>query len=120
MKSPIPKTLHQVCGRTMLGHCLAAAAELSPDQVIVVVGHDGDRVPEHARQQVPGAVIVVQDYLGGTGHSVRVVLGTVGTIKGTVVGTYADTRLLTGATLARLVPERAVTVASADRLTARY
>jgi len=56
MKSPIPKTLHQVCGQTMLGHCLAAAAELSPDQLIVVVGHDGDRVAEHARQQVPGAV----------------------------------------------------------------
>jgi bifunctional UDP-N-acetylglucosamine pyrophosphorylase / glucosamine-1-phosphate N-acetyltransferase len=119
MKSPIPKTLHQVCGQTMLGHCLAAAAELSPDQVIVVVGHDGDRVAEHARQQVPGAVIVVQDYLGGTGHAVRVVLETVGTIKGTVVVTYADTPLLTGATLARLVAERAATGAAAAVLTAR-
>jgi len=119
MKSPIPKTLHQVCGQTMLGHCLAAAAELSPDRLIVVVGHDGDRVAEHARQQVPGAVIVVQDYLGGTGHAVRVVLETVGTIKGTVVVTYADTPLLTGATLARLVAERAATGAAAAVLTAR-
>jgi len=119
MMSPIPKTLHQVCGRTMLGHCLAAAAELSPDQLIVVVGHDGERVAEHARQQVPNAVIVVQDYLGGTGHAVRVVLETVGTIKGTVVVTYADTPLLTGPTLARLVAERAATGAPAAVLTAQ-
>src|SRR5262245_27207298 len=119
MKSPIPKTLHQVCGQTMLGHSLAAAAQLSPDQLIVVVGHDGDRVAEHARQQVPDAVIVVQDYLGGTGHAVRVVLETVGTIKGTVVVTYADTPLLTGPTLARLVAERAATGAPAAVLTAQ-
>ena len=119
MKSPIPKTLHQVCGQTMLGHCLAAAAELSADQLIVVVGHNGERVAEHARQQVPGAVIVVQDYLGGTGHAVRVALEAVGTIKGTVVVTYADTPLLTGATLARLVAERAATGAAAAVLTAR-
>ena len=118
MKSPIPKTLHQVCGQTMLGHCLTAAAELSPDRLIVVVGHDGDRVAEHARQQVPGAITVVQDYLGGTGHAVRVVLETVGTIKGTVVVTYADTPLLTGATLVGLVAERAATSAAAAVLTA--
>jgi bifunctional UDP-N-acetylglucosamine pyrophosphorylase / glucosamine-1-phosphate N-acetyltransferase len=119
MKSPIPKTLHQVCGQTMLGHCLAAAAQLSPDQLIVVVGHDGDRVAEHARDQVPDAVIVVQDHLGGTGHAVRVALETVGTIHGTVVVTYADTPLLTGATLARLVRERMETGSAAAVLTAR-
>ena len=51
---------------------------------------------------MPGADIVVQDHLGGTGHAVRVVLETVGTIKGTVVVTYADTPLLRGETLARL------------------
>ncbi|HUZ55957.1 MAG TPA: NTP transferase domain-containing protein [Streptosporangiaceae bacterium] len=119
MKSPIPKTLHRVCGQTMLGHCLAAAAELTPDRLIVVVGHNGEQVAEHARQQVPGAVIVEQDHLGGTGHAVRVVLETVGTIKGTVVVTYADTPLLQGATLARLCAQRMSADAAAAVLTAR-
>ena len=118
MKSPIPKTLHRVCGQTMLGHSLAAAAALSPERLIVVVGHDADRVATHAQEQVPGAIIVVQDYLGGTGHAVRVVLETVGTITGTVVVTYADTPLLTGATLSTLVEERAATGAAAAVLTA--
>ena len=119
MKSPIPKNLHRVCGQTMLGHCLAAAAELSPGRLIVVVGHEADRVATHARELVPSAVIVEQDYLGGTGHAVRVVLETVGTITGTVVVIYADTPLLTGATLARLVQERAATEAAAAVLTAQ-
>jgi bifunctional UDP-N-acetylglucosamine pyrophosphorylase/glucosamine-1-phosphate N-acetyltransferase len=118
MKSPIPKTLHRVCGQTMLGHSLAAAADLSPERLIVVVGHDAEQVARHAREQVPSAVIVEQDYLGGTGHAVRVVIETVGTITGTVVVTYADTPLLTGATLARLVEERAATGAAAAVLTA--
>jgi len=119
MKSPVPKTLHLVCGQTMLGHCLAAAAELNPDRLIVVVGHNADRVAAHALEQVPSATIVVQDYIGGTGHAVRVVLETVGTIGGTVVVTYADTPLLRGATLARLVSEREAAHAAAVVLTAQ-
>src|SRR5215813_5638734 len=117
MKSPIPKTLHRVCGQTMLGHSLAAGAALSPGRLIVVVGHGADRVAAHARAEVPD-VVVEQDYLGGTGHAVRVVLEIVGTITGTVVVTYADTPLLTGATLATLVAERAATDAAAAVLTA--
>ena len=113
MKSPVPKTLHRVCGQTMLGHSLSAAVELAPEQLIVVVGHDAERVASHARAQMPGVVIVEQDYLGGTGHAVRVALEAVGTLRGTVVVTYADTPLLTGATLAELVDERAATGAAA-------
>ncbi|MGI9005973.1 MAG: NTP transferase domain-containing protein [Streptosporangiaceae bacterium] len=119
MKSPVPKTLHEVCGRSMLGHSLAAAAGLGPQRLIVVVGHHGVKVAEHARELHPGVLIVEQDHLGGTGHAVRMVLEAVGTIKGTVVVTYADTPLLTSATLARLVSERDLSQSAAAVLTAR-
>jgi len=119
MRSATPKALHQVCGQTMLGHCLAAARELAPERLIVVVGHDADRVAAHARRQATDAAIVVQPYLGGTGHAVRVVLESVGSISGTVLVTYADTPLLRGATLASLVAERARASAAAAVLTAR-
>jgi bifunctional UDP-N-acetylglucosamine pyrophosphorylase / glucosamine-1-phosphate N-acetyltransferase len=119
MKSPVPKTLHEVCGRTMLGHCVTAAAGLRPGRLIVVVGHHGEKVAEHARELHPGALIVEQDHLGGTGHAVRMALEAVGTIKGTVVVTYADTPLLTSATLARLVQDRDSSQSAAAVLTAR-
>ena len=119
MRSAIPKALHRVCGQTMLGHCMDAAADLDPERLIVVVGHGADQVAAEATRQVPSAVIVVQDYLGGTGHAVRVALEAAGTISGTVVVTYADTPLLRGATLATLVAEHDRSGAAAAVLTAR-
>lgn len=118
MKSSTPKTLHRVCGETMLSHALRAAQDLRPGRLIVVVGHGADQVAAHVRERAPEATIVVQPYLGGTGHAVRVALEAVGTIHGTVVVTYADTPLLRGETLAGLVTKRAEAGAAAVILTA--
>lgn len=118
MKSSAPKMLHEVCGRTMLSYALAAAGELDPAGLIVVVGHGADLVTAEVRERAPGAVTVVQEYLGGTGHAVRVALESAGTISGTVVITYADTPLLRGGTLAALVAERDRAGAAVTILTA--
>jgi bifunctional UDP-N-acetylglucosamine pyrophosphorylase / glucosamine-1-phosphate N-acetyltransferase len=117
--SGIPKMLNQVSGQTMLSRCLAAAAELEPERLIVVVGHQGEAVAAHAREQAPDVIIAVQEYLGGTGHAVRVALETVGLMSGTIVVTYADTPLLRGATLATLVQRRDASGAAAAILTSR-
>ena len=103
MKARTPKVLNEVCGRTMLGHVLAAAAGLRPERLIVVVGHGRGQVADHLAEQAPDAEIVVQDRLGGTGHAVRTVIEAVGLIHGVVVVTYADTPLLRASTLDGLV-----------------
>src|SRR5258708_13803714 len=102
MKNHTPKVLNEVCGRTMLGHVVAAARELAPERLIVVTGQGGDQVTEHLAEHVPEAEIVVQERRGGTGHAVRTVIEAVGLIHGTVVVTYADTPLLRGQTLREL------------------
>ncbi len=102
MKNHTPKVLNEVCGRTMLGHVVAAARELAPERLIVVTGHGRDQVTEHLAEHVPEAEIVVQERRGGTGHAVRTVIEAVGLIHGTVVVTYADTPLLRGQTLSEL------------------
>jgi len=48
MKSEIPKVLHPMCGRTLLGHAIFAARGLAPDHIAVVVRHERDRVAERA------------------------------------------------------------------------
>jgi bifunctional UDP-N-acetylglucosamine pyrophosphorylase/glucosamine-1-phosphate N-acetyltransferase len=103
MKSRTPKVLHRLCGRSLVGHVLAAARELEPERVIVVVGHGRDQVIEHLKQVEPDALAVVQERQGGTGHAVRMVLEQVGAVRGTVVVTNGDHPLLTGATLDGLV-----------------
>jgi len=119
MKNQTPKVLNQVCGRSMLGHVLAAARELEPDRLIVVTGHGRSQVSAHLADHAPDAEIVVQDRRGGTGHAVRTVIEAVGLIHGTVVVTYADTPLLRGRTLGDLITEHQSHGAAVTVLTAR-
>jgi len=44
MKSRTPKVLHALCGRSMIGHALAAARDLDPGRLVVVAGHGRDQV----------------------------------------------------------------------------
>src|ERR1700727_4079450 len=90
MKSRTPKVLHTLCGRTLLGHALAAADELDPAQLVVVVGHGREQVSAEVASVTPQARIVRQDQQLGTGHAVRMVTESIGTIPGTVVISYAD------------------------------
>ncbi|WP_067483464.1 bifunctional UDP-N-acetylglucosamine diphosphorylase/glucosamine-1-phosphate N-acetyltransferase GlmU [Actinomadura hibisca] len=103
MKSRTSKVLHELGGRSMLGHVLAAAGELDPERLVVVVGHRREQVVEHLAGHAPAAEPVVQERQGGTGHAVRTVLEQVGPLSGTVVVTNGDHPLLRGETLARLV-----------------
>lgn len=103
MKSRTSKVLHELCGRSMLGHVLAAARALEPQRLVVVVGHRREQVVEHLAERVPEAETVVQERQGGTGHAVRTALEQVGELRGTVVVTNGDHPLLRGETLAALV-----------------
>jgi bifunctional UDP-N-acetylglucosamine pyrophosphorylase / glucosamine-1-phosphate N-acetyltransferase len=119
MKNQTPKVLNHVCGRSMLGHVIAASRELAPGRLIVVTGHGRDKVTAHLAEHASDAEIVVQDRRGGTGHAVRVVIEAVGLIHGTVVVTYADTPLLRGSTLSDLVAAHKAHEAAVTVLTAR-
>jgi bifunctional UDP-N-acetylglucosamine pyrophosphorylase/glucosamine-1-phosphate N-acetyltransferase len=119
MKSRIPKVLHPLCGRSMLGHALAVASELDPRRLVVVVGHDRDQVSAEAERYAPGVCAVVQETLAGTGHAVRMVTEALGVIHGTVVVTYGDMPLLRAQTLHALVREHGAAGNAVTVLTAR-
>jgi bifunctional UDP-N-acetylglucosamine pyrophosphorylase / glucosamine-1-phosphate N-acetyltransferase len=119
MKSRIPKVLHSVCGRSLLGHALAAASELDPQRLVIVVGHDRDQVSAEAERHAPGLSVVVQDSLDGTGHAVRMVTEALGVLPGTVVVTYADMPLLRARTLRALLREHGAAGNAVTVLTAR-
>ncbi|MFI6849748.1 bifunctional UDP-N-acetylglucosamine diphosphorylase/glucosamine-1-phosphate N-acetyltransferase GlmU [Kitasatospora sp. NBC_00085] len=107
MKSnSLPKVLHEVCGRSLVGHAVAAAEELTPQQLVVVVGHMREKVQEHLAAHHPAARAVVQEEQKGTGHAVRTALEALAAdgveLDGTVIVTTGDAPLLTGATLAAL------------------
>lgn len=117
MKSSTPKVLHPIAGRSMLDYVLAAARELAPGQIVVVVGHGREQVMRHLAACAPDARIVVQHRRGGTGHAVRIALEETGLGHGTVVVTYGDSPVLRGQTLAALVREHAAQGAAVTALT---
>ncbi|WP_331450431.1 bifunctional UDP-N-acetylglucosamine diphosphorylase/glucosamine-1-phosphate N-acetyltransferase GlmU [Streptomyces prasinus] len=120
MKSATPKVLHDLCGRSLVGHVLAASGELEPENLVVVVGHAREQVAAHLAGIAPDARTAVQAEQNGTGHAVRMGLEELGgSVDGTVVVVCGDTPLLTGETLRRLsathsADGNAVTVLTAE------
>jgi bifunctional UDP-N-acetylglucosamine pyrophosphorylase/glucosamine-1-phosphate N-acetyltransferase len=103
MKSSVPKVLHRIGGRSLLGHALAAAQSLDPQHLAVVVRHGRDQVAEHVAQVAPQAVVADQDEVKGTGRATECGLAALPELTGTVVVTYGDVPLLAADTLADLV-----------------
>ena len=100
MKSRTPKILHEIGGRSMVGHALLAARAINPLKLALVVRHERDRVAEHVTGLDPEALIVDQDEVPGTGRAVEAALNALDAdaeLSGTVVVTYGDVPLLTGA-----------------------
>ncbi|WP_033218778.1 bifunctional UDP-N-acetylglucosamine diphosphorylase/glucosamine-1-phosphate N-acetyltransferase GlmU [Kitasatospora phosalacinea] len=124
MKSKaLPKVLHEICGRSLVGHAVSAAQELTPRQLVVVVGHLRELVQAHLTEHYPAARQVVQDEQNGTGHAARTALAALAAdgveLDGTVLVTSGDTPLLTGATLAALTAAHAEQGNGVTVLTAR-
>ncbi len=113
MRSARPKALHQVAGRLLLGHVLAALEPLAPGRTVVVVGHRAEDVVGYLAAAHPEATPVVQHSQDGTGHAVRVALDAVPGLDGPVLVLYADLPLLTTGTLRRLVESGPATLLAA-------
>lgn len=103
MKSALPKVLHPLLGRTLVGHVLAAAEPLAAERTLVVVGRDADRVSAHVADVAPGAEPVLQAVQNGTGHAVRIALEAAPKADGTVVVLNGDVPLLRPETVTALV-----------------
>ena len=67
MKSELPKTMHQVLDRPMVGHICDNLKKADVEQIVVVVGFGAKKVKEYLKDQVNYAI---QEPQLGTGHAV--------------------------------------------------
>ena len=102
MNSSRTKVLHEVGGRSMLAHVLASLGAAGTDAVCVVVGPGREDVAEAARQASPGAEIFVQGERLGTAHAVLAARAALVRGYDDVLVLFADTPLVTPATLVAL------------------
>ena len=122
MRSDIPKVLHTLAGRSMLSHVLHAVAKVAPQHLVVVLGHDRDRITP-AVAELADALgrtvdVAVQEQQLGTGHAVGCGLAALPVdFAGTVMVTSGDVPLLDADTLAELIATHSAERAGATVLT---
>ena len=100
MRSDIPKVLHTLAGRSMLSHALHAVAKVAPQHLVVVLGHDRERIaPTSPTSPTPSAAPSTSPCRTaplGTGHAVLCGLSALpDDFAGTVVVTSGDIRCWT-------------------------
>jgi bifunctional UDP-N-acetylglucosamine pyrophosphorylase/glucosamine-1-phosphate N-acetyltransferase len=71
LKSKLPKVLHEVGGKSLLAHVIAAAAEIVPAKdIYAIIGHEAQRVRNAVA--ATGIGFVAQAQQRGTGHALMV------------------------------------------------
>jgi bifunctional UDP-N-acetylglucosamine pyrophosphorylase/glucosamine-1-phosphate N-acetyltransferase len=100
LKSKHPKVLHEVGGKPLLAHVIAAATQIVPAQdVFAIIGHEADRVRQAVASS--GVKFVEQNPQKGTGHALMVARDALSTYDQVIV-LYGDAPLITPATITQL------------------
>jgi bifunctional UDP-N-acetylglucosamine pyrophosphorylase/glucosamine-1-phosphate N-acetyltransferase len=117
MKSDLPKVLHRAAGLPLIDHVLRTAASVSPQSVVVVVGHGADQMKSALRERL-GLSFATQDPQLGTAHALLQAEPHLGGATGIVVLLYGDVPLLSASSLTTLVRTHQERRAAATVLTA--
>jgi bifunctional UDP-N-acetylglucosamine pyrophosphorylase/glucosamine-1-phosphate N-acetyltransferase len=117
MKSDLAKVLHPMAGQPLLAWVLETLHELGVGRVLVVVGHQRERVM--ALFADAGVEWVVQAEQCGTGHAVLTAGPALESFEGTLLVVCGDTPLLRAGTLHALLEEHAARGAAVTVLSMR-
>ncbi|MEQ1890128.1 MAG: bifunctional UDP-N-acetylglucosamine diphosphorylase/glucosamine-1-phosphate N-acetyltransferase GlmU [Alphaproteobacteria bacterium] len=106
MQSSLPKVLHPLAGRSMLGHVLDLSNAVEAARRIVVVGPDMPIVSDAAASHAPDARIALQRQQLGTADAVKAAATEMAGFTGDVLILYADTPLVRAETVQAMLASR--------------
>ncbi|MEM7561770.1 MAG: bifunctional UDP-N-acetylglucosamine diphosphorylase/glucosamine-1-phosphate N-acetyltransferase GlmU [Pseudomonadota bacterium] len=101
MKSMRPKVLHCLAGKPLLQHVVDSCQSLSPDQIVVVIGHGGEQVRQVMGEQLD---YVEQKEQLGTGHALAQAVEQV-TPGNDVLCLFGDVPLIRSETLSSMIDQ---------------
>lgn len=117
MKSGLAKALHPVAGRPLIQHVLNAALGVDPEKIVLVLGHQADRVRTAVEEFKPEIVLQYEQL--GTGHAVQQARESLAGVSGPILVLCADTPLLRTATLMAVLDLHAKSKAAVTLMSAR-
>ena len=104
MKSDMPKVLHTIFDKTLVGYVIDAVNNTGlADKNFVIVGHQAERVEEYINKNYDNAKCVLQSPQLGTGHAVSMALPYLKDFDGEVVILNGDLPLITSDTIREFV-----------------
>lgn len=104
MKWAGPKALAPLCGRPLLAYVLDTARKLSPERIVVVVGHKREMVMDAFAE--PDVVFAIQEPQMGTAHAVSCALSALADFAGDVAVLSADVPLIKTSTLRSMIRKK--------------
>ena len=104
MKSDLPKVLHALADKPMIGWVADLAAQLGATRTVVVVGHGADQVRGYLDGR-PGLSFALQEPQLGTGHAVMAAAPQLEGFDGEVIILYGDVPGLRRSTAQALIDQ---------------
>jgi len=100
MYSDLPKVLHPIGGKPLLGHLIETVSQINPEQLIIVHGYQGEQL-QAAFSENTAITWVEQREQRGTGHAVLQVLPFLSAVENVLI-LYGDVPLISAETIRRL------------------
>ena len=117
MKSELPKVVHQLAGKPMIGRVVETALKINSELIAVVVGYKKDIVIDSIPAN-PNLKFVEQNQQKGTGHAVMMAEDVFRNFDGTVFILCGDVPLLRAQTLFLMLKHHERSQAACTVLTA--
>lgn len=102
MKSNLPKVLHEILGKALVGYVLDSVKHITNEN-FVIVGHHAEEVEKYVISHYENAKTVLQSPQLGTGHAVSMICPMLENYSGQVLILCGDTPLITEDTLKKFV-----------------
>lgn len=115
MKSALPKAAHGICGKPMTGHVIDACVDAGIENVVVIVGHEAEKVRATLGE---GVSYAYQTEQLGTGHACMQAMPHIPNDATTVVVLPGDTPLITADAIEKLIEAHKAECNAATLLTA--
>lgn len=101
MRSKLPKVMHEIASRSMIGHIFDMIKKLDNDEVITVIGPNMEVLRKHVLSEYTAAKSVIQKERLGTGDAVKVGMKE---IQGDshILVLYGDTPFIAASTIQKM------------------
>jgi len=116
MNSDIPKVLHELSGKTLIGHVIDTARRLNPKKIIVIIGHEAQMVEDSINSS--DILFSYQLEQKGTGHAIMQTEEYLKDFVGQSLVLSGDVPMVKKSTLASLIEKQIDNNFEASMLTA--